>query len=134
MSVSETFLVIALSALAAARTYRLLAIDGAGRYVRNKLDGLVWRITPKPMRATVMYPRRKDWTKWEWRRYSFAKSLTDGYYCSHCSPFWYGAAWLGTGILWHESWIWVLFAGSFAGSYISGHLGARLDSGSADDD
>lgn len=42
----------------------------------------------------------------------------EAYYCTHCSLYWYGAAWLATGLLWGSSWEWRLLAGSFAVNYV----------------
>lgn len=119
-------LVLVLVGLAAARTHRLLTIDGAGNFVRNKFDKLIWRIMPKESKG-LMPLRRKDVSKWTWRRWSLAKSLDEGFFCAYCAPFWYGLAWLGTGMAWGDTWPWQLVAGGFALSYVVGHVSSRID-------
>jgi hypothetical protein len=126
-------LMIALAVLAGARTWRLMAIDCAGKLIRFRFDSLVWAINPPALRATP-YPRRKDVSKLNWRRHRVAKSLSEGYNCPYCLGFWLCLAWVGTGLAWSDTWPWQLAAGSFAASYVAGHLGSHLDAGNACDD
>ncbi len=121
---------LVLATLAGARTWRLLAVDGAGRPIRWRFDNLVMGINPKEFRYGLMRPKRKNVSKMAWRRHTLASSLSKGYYCSYCSGFWYTAAWVATGLAWSDSWAWQLAAGSFAASYVVGHVGLHLDAGS----
>lgn len=123
-----TVMMWVLAALAAARTWRLLAVDDAGSLVRRWFDALVWRITPQEAKGIMRSVRRKNVSRVVWRRYSIAKSLGEGWDCPHCLGFWLAAAWVATGLVWSDSWPWQLAAGSFALSYVVGHLGASLDS------
>lgn len=123
-----------LAGLASVRTWRLLVVDSAGRWVRYRFDSMVWMINPKAYRTSVIIPRRKDVSKWTYRRHRLAKSLAEGYNCPFCLGFWLTVAWVATGLAWSDTRLWQLAAGSFALSYVVGHLGAELDAGDADVD
>ena len=101
-----------LAGLAAARSWRLLNTDGAGAPVRNIFHRVVVRISNSRDSGI---------------RYRIANSLLEGFYCPFCLGFWLTTAWVGTGLAWHDTWAWQLAAGSFAVSYVVGHLGARYD-------
>lgn len=115
-------LMLVLSALAGARTFRLLAVDCIGRPIRWRFDSLVWSINPKSFRG-MMKPKRKHVSKLTWRRHRIAKSLAEGYSCRWCFGYWYTAAWVATGLAWSDTWVWQLLAGSLAASYVVGLLG-----------
>jgi thiosulfate reductase cytochrome b subunit len=108
-----------LAGLAAARTWRLLAVDGAGQPARGLWHRLALKVHGDSMAG---------------RRYRIANSMLEGFYCPFCLGFWLTAAWVGTGLAWHDTWPWQLAAGSFALSYVAGHLGAHFDKDAIDED
>jgi hypothetical protein len=123
-----------IATLAGARTWRLLSIDDAGYLARKYRDKLAWAINPPEFRRyKEISPRRKDVSRWTWRRQTIARSLLEMWDCPWCMAFWLTAAWVATGLAWSDTWGWQLLAGSLAANYIVGML-RQLDPGEPNDD
>jgi hypothetical protein len=99
-----TALTLLLVALAAARCWRLLAVDDIGDPIRVGMS-----------RATERLPDR------------LRTSLQVGWFCPFCLGYWISLGWVGSALAWGDHWAWQLAAGSLAVSYVVGHVGARLD-------
>lgn len=96
----DPLLIILLSALAGARTWRLLAVDDIALPFRNLYYKLFGR-----------------WYEW-------ADGLLT---CPFCMGFWVTAAWLLVGLLTGGHIVWVFLAGCFAANFVGGQLNAWLD-------
>lgn len=97
-----TALILILSALAGARTWRLLAVDDFGRPFRD----VYYRIFNKD-----------GWYEW-------ADGLLT---CPFCMGFWVTGLWLLAGLLTGGHIIWIFAAGCFACNFVGAQLNAWLD-------
>jgi hypothetical protein len=102
-----------LAGLATARTFRLWAVDGITKPLRRRFSALMARL----------YGRNER----------LAKSLNEGAWCPFCIGFWIALAWVASGLAWSDTWPWQLAAGSFAVSYVAGHVTSRLEGDDIDD-
>lgn len=103
-----------LAGLAAARCFRVFAVDGIGQPVRDRFDNTMVRFSKRAPRL--------------------AGSLHEGAYCAFCFPFWITLFWVGTGLAWHDTWPWQLIAGALGVSYVVSHVLAALDADAVDKD
>lgn len=100
MSPATYALVLVVSALAGARTWRLASIDEIALPFRN----LYFRVFR--------------------RHYEWAAKLMD---CPFCLGFWLTTGWVLTGLAWGDTVWWWVAAGPFAANYLGAQLNAWLD-------
>lgn len=100
-----TFVII--SALAAARVWRLLVNDDAGVLARD------WEY-----RLTSTDPQDRS------RKARIKRSLHEGYHCPWCIGFWLCVGFIGLSFA--PTWIFLLVAGPFAANYISANLNVHF--------
>lgn len=113
-----------LAGLAAARTFRLFAVDGIGKPVRWRFHHAMEKLAgPGSWQATPRHPRRTR----------LAIMLTDGAFCTACFPYWITLFWVATGLAWSDTWPWQLLAGSLGVSYVASHVLAKLEGPDIDD-
>jgi hypothetical protein len=103
-----------LAGLAAARCFRVFAVDGIGEPLRTGFDNAMLRFSKRTPKL--------------------AESVHEGAYCVYCFPFWITLFWVGTGLAWHDTWPWQLAAGALGVSYVVSHALAILDAENVDKD
>lgn len=108
MSTGYLVLVLVLATLAGARTWRLIALDEIAEPIRKLMRRGFYQLS-------IRGHDKK------------AEFLESGVECPYCLGFYLTAAWLGTGLMWGEHWLWLLIAGAFALNWVQATLNAWND-------
>lgn len=98
------WLVLVLVALAAARLWRLIAVDAIADPLRRRLRVEI-ADAPKQWRDTLSYLIQ----------------------CPFCAGFWISGMVLASALAWSDTVLWQLVAGTCAVNYVQAHLNAWLD-------
>lgn len=106
-----TVLILILAALAGARTWRLIVVDGITEPVRKWIRSKLFRLQASGSK----------------RKQMIGDKIEEGIECPFCLGFWLTAAWLAVGLASGGATWFILVAGAFACNYLGAQLNAWLD-------